>query len=53
MAAALSATVGKWPPGRNGLANGLPAGLMVYGPPDRDRYILRVAKGVEDALRVA
>ena len=35
-----------------GLANGLPAGLMVYGLPNQDRYILRVAKGVEDALRV-
>ena len=35
-----------------GLAHGLPAGLMVYGLPNRDRYILRVAKGVEDALRV-
>lgn len=33
-----------------GLANGLPAGLMVYGLPNRDRYILRVAKGVEQAL---
>ncbi len=36
-----------------GLANGLPAGLMVYGLPGQDRYILRVAKGVEDALRAA
>ena len=36
-----------------GLANGLPAGLMIYGPPGRDRYVLRVAKGVEEALRAA
>ena len=36
-----------------GLASDLPAGLMIYGPPDRDRYVLRVAKGVEEALRAA
>ena len=33
-----------------GFASGLPTGLMVYGLPDQDRYILRVAKGVEQAL---
>ena len=35
-----------------GFAGGLPAGLMVYGLPDQDRYILRVAKGVERALNI-
>ncbi len=33
-----------------GFAGGLPAGLMVYGLPDQDRYVLRVARGVELAL---
>ena len=33
-----------------GLADGLPTGLMVYGLPGQDRYILRVAQGVEQAL---
>ncbi len=33
-----------------GFTNGLPTGLMVYGLPEQDRYILRVAQGVEQAL---
>ena len=33
-----------------GFASGLPTGLMVYGLPNQDRYILRVAKSVELAL---
>ena len=36
-----------------GFASGLPTGLMVYGLPNQDRYILRVAKGVELALNNA